>query len=720
MQSGPFENHPLLSTLSGTKKWRLSIKSGRVDCKIIEEIFDQICMDKDIDNLIKLLSFNYQPLLELNPTELYYLAEHPLKKLELFISNIQRANYFSHEEIALVLLKKIQSWINKQISSTESLFTEKVSKAVSLTALYQPAIAKQVIDKEINAQFRLTKEQFEQDEYKSLLNSLENLAHTPAYFEYSADLLLQFAAREVKLGVYHGYYKAIHYLTNLFRNSCSRVKVSLEERHRYLQRAIETAEQQKSYSKLYVLMKVLGIAANVFESGEYSYVQDPHFDSYIHGAIQLLMRFAGTNDEDGLCGTAEEELHQLLEITVDEHNIWGASDVPFMILRLYIESKREWNMDPTYSLNKLVELIDFLKKDEDKDDEMIQELERRLEQLVSLFADRAFLAEDFRLFLSSKTPRKFCEIGVDVDPTVNLDLHARQSLAERLIFAGKSSLHDIDRGYPKCTYVIANFGLIVSDREHGSGGRHRRMFKSIPIKVPGFGVTGREHQYGGHAEEALYEYLLKDENLAHYLQEFKKQYGINSANHKIYGVVLDLHGTYDMCLSCSEKGETFQKAFREKCLEHFPQQQFKTLKKCPSQLPIIIRYSSDLRYDYANSDDKKKKGVLALVSKEGAKRDLGQSKAAGFDYHRDIKLFGPNLLLHGKSNWHSLWSRNQREAHTNKPLRLESWSAFASDGQFNNLSDKEKRQNYTRLGQVQTTKEDELPDIGKLSLKKNK
>ncbi len=716
MQSGPFKTHPLLSILSNTNKWCLSIKEGRVDCETIQQAFKKACMTNDDENLGRLLTFDYQPLLELKPTDPYYLPENPLKKLSLFLDALHTANYFSHQKISLLILKRIQSWTCKQLASEGSVFTKSISDAISAMALYAPAKAKERLEKELNDSFRLTRAQFDQNEYRSLLQALEDLACTPDYFEYAANQLLHLAAREVKLGVYHGHYKAIHHLTDLFRNSCSRVGVSLEVRLRYLQQEVEKADQQKSYSRLYALMKVLGTAANVFESGEHRYVEDLYLDKYIHGAIELLMRYAGRNDEDGLCSTAEEELHELLKITADETNIWGASDVPFLILRLYLESKREWDINPIYTLNNLAEFIDYLKKDDDNDEEMIHELERRLEQLASLFADRAFLAEDFRLFLSSKTNRKLCDIGLEVDPNSSLELHARQSLAERLVFAGKTNLHDIERGYPKSTYVVANFGLIVSDIPHESGGRHRRMFKSIPIKVPGFGVTGRLHQYGGHAEEALYEYLLKDENLTYYLQEFKKQYGIDSADHKVYGIVLDLHGTYDMCQSCSEKGEQFQNAFREKCLANFPKHQFKTIRKTPSQLPVIIRYSSDLRYDYANSDDKKKKGVLTLVSKEGAKRDLGQLTTPAFDYHRDIKQFGANLLLHGKSNWHSLWSRNQREAHSGKPLRLESWSAFSSDSQFNNLSDQQRRTNYTRLGQVETTKDEDLPDIKKLSL----
>ncbi len=715
MLIGPLQKHPLFKTLPNASKWHLNIKNDVIDSEVIQSAFKQACMAKDSESVTAMLNFDYEPLAALKENNPFYLAKNPLRSASLLLGALEEANYFSHKKIALVLLNHMEGWLNKKLTSVESLWSKWVANAVAVTALYQPTLAYQQLANGLPDGFKMSNAQHEQPEYRDILQALEDLAATPEYFEFAATQLLKLSAREVKLGIYHGNYKALHYLTALFHNSGARTQVSLQARLEFLTQAVDAAAQTDNYYHLFVLMKTLGVAADVFDLGEHGSVEDPYFEGYIHGAVVLMMRFAGAEDEHGLCYTAEEELHRLVEQTADSPEIWGASDVPFLILRLFLESKREWNMNPLYSLNKLIDFIDDLKKDDDKDEEMILQLERRLEQLASLVADRAFLAEDFRLFLSSKSPRKMCQIGNEVDAMSNLDLHSRQSLAERLIFSGKTNIHDIARGWPKCTYVVANFGLVVSDRPHESDGKHRRLFKSIPIKVPSASVTGRERHYGGHAEEALYDYLLQDENVAYYVAEFKKQFAINSRDHKVYAVVFDLHGTYDMCLSCSEKGEAFQNAFRAKFLAQLPQQDLKTLRKCPSQLPIIIRYSSDLKYDYPASDDNKKKGVLSVVAKEGAKRVLPNT-SEGYSFHRDIKQFGANLLLHGQSNWHTLWSRAKQSAHEDKPLRLESWSAFSSDSQFNNLGDDAKRENYTHLGEVDTTKEIEVA-FKKLQLK---
>jgi hypothetical protein len=715
MLSGPLQKHPLFKTLPNTTKWHLNIQNGVIDSVVIQRAFKEACMAKDSASVSAMLNFDYKPLADLENEHPFYLSKNPLCGASLLLGALAEANYFSHKEIATLLLKHMESWLTGKLTSTESLWSKWVANTVSVVALYQPALAYQQLANGLPERFKLAKAQFEQPEYRDILQALEDLACSPDYFNFAATQLINLSAREVKLGIYHGHYKALHYLTALFHNAGSRTQVSLQARQQFLTTVVDAAAKADNYYQLFVLMKTLGVAADVFDLGEHSYTEDPYYESYINGAIALMMRFAGTHDEHGLCCTAEEELHRILDTTVDSPEISGANDAPYVIFRLFLESKREWDINPLYSLNKLSDFIDDLKKDDDKDEKMILQLERRLEQLASLVADRAFLTEDFRLFLSSKSQRKMCQVGNEVDATSNLDLHSRQSLAERLIFTGKTNIHDIARGWPKCTYVVANFGLVVTDRPHQSDGHHRRIFKSIPIKLPNASVAGRERHYGGHAEEALYDYLLKDENIAYYVAEFKKQFGINSRNHKVYAVIFDLHGTYDMCLSCSEKGEAFQNAFREKFLAQLPNQALKSLRKYPGQLPIIIRYSSDLKYDYPASDDHKKKGVLSVVAKEGAKRVL-PSATEHFDFHRDIKQFGANLLLHGKANWHTLWSKAKQSAHEDKPLRLESWSAFSSDSQYNSLGDDARRENYTHLGEVDTTKEVAV-SFKKLSLK---
>jgi hypothetical protein len=327
-----------------------------------------------------------------------------------------------------------------------------------------------------------------------------------------------------------------------------------------------------------------------------------------------------------------------------------------------------------------------------------------------LVAAREFISDDFVLYLSSKSPEKTCKLDVAYQTESQLNLHRRQSLAERLIFSGETNLDLIERSWPKCTYVIANFGIIISDMPHSQASKHKRLFKTIAIRVPHYTITGRINHANGHAEEALYDYLLNEENIIALLNQFKNQFGINAANHKVYGIVLDLHGTYDMCLSCSKKGLEFQNLFRQKLLELLPKQELKTRKKYPDQLPIIIRYSSDILYHYRGSSDEKKQGTLALVEKKGESRDLSisdikegeEENEMKYTQKRDIRYYGANLLIHGKTNWHSFWSQQKRSEFEGKPLRLESWTAFTTDRQINSIDEERKRTNYTKLGEVET------------------
>ncbi len=571
--------------------------------------------------------------------------------------------------------------------------------------------------------FELTDETFEEDIYQRILDSLENLATLQKYFTFSANQLLKFSSLEIKMGIYRGQYKALPNFISLFNNSGTKTKVSLEERMRYLTEKVDEIvkeDDDEKYAQIEVIIKTLGVAADVFETGEYDSKFDPYILKYIDTALECLMRFAGSNDEDGLSSSAEDELHKLLKSTIDEPEILGASDTPFFIFKLYYESKREWNEDPVYYLDTLKSSIEDSKKKRDiYDNHYIQMLERRLELLVSLYPDiepldRVFIGDDFKLTLMSKTERKSCEIGVGLDAQMNLELHARQSLAERLIFKHTSNLHSIDRGWPKCTYIIVNIGFVVSNMPQFPRGLHKRQFVTIPIKIVDFTIFGRANQRGGHAEEGFFEYLLQDDVMLYYLKEFKKQFHINSPNHKVYAVILDFHGTYDMCLSCSELGLKFQNQFRAKLLKFFVLEGLKTLRKCPGQLPIIIRYSSDIKYHFPDDDRKNKQGTLVAVTREGLKRDLGVLDEKAL-YNRNIKYFSSNLLVHGKSNWHSFWSEQKRKEYTGKPINVESWTAFASDGEYNNLEESEKHVNYTLLGKVETEVAD-LPEIGNLKL----
>ncbi len=674
--------------------------------KELRDILKYLCSHNDAKGIHILLSFDYSATLcKLKNHDPFYLEKNPFST-DFILDLLHEANYIDKKEVSLCLQRHIDTWLKQKIDDKGELISDDVCYALNAVSVYQPELAHARLVQELGTNFKFTKEIYNHDNYSILLDTLENMATEPQYFEFCVKHLLLFARAEVKQGVYHGKYKALHRLNALFRNACARTKVNLQARKEQLEKLITEADDKKDYASLYILMKVLGMAGNAFESGEHKYVEDQFYESYIHFSIEVLMRYAGIDDEDGLCLTAEEELHEILKCTVDEPEIWGASNVPFRILRFFLEYKREWNLNPFYHLNNLEDFIKFCKEEGDADQSYIHQLEYRLQQLISLVGEREFLSEDFILHLSSKYPQKICEIGIEPEPISKLELHARQSLAERLICVGKSNIHDIQRGWPKTTYVIANFGMVVSNVPVTQGIESKRIFKTIPIKVINYTITGRKEHYNGHAEEALYDHLLEDENILTCLNNFKNQFGINAPNHKVYAIVLDLHGTYDMCLSCSEKGLAFQDKFREKLLNAFQAGELITLKKYPHQLPIVIRYSSDLHYHYSNSTDNQKRGVLTLVASKGTKRDLGYSPPENQEsphmLKRDIKHYGANLLIHGKANWHSFWSKPKCTEYKDKPVKLESWSAFTTDRQINSLNEQERRINYTQLGQVET------------------
>lgn len=688
-------------------------KFYRIDESFFIKLFYRACQKNDIDCIRTILNSGaeFKKLTQLKPNHPFYLAENPFSKIEVIIKGMDKANLANLDkpanEVWHLLFKKYRKQI-ETILSTQDMFDELRASVLLTIAPHLPDIACIYLDKDFRNfdPKKLSKEQFSSTAYSHILYALFEVAVKPDKFKFAAQTLLALAAREVKLGIYHGNYQALPEFIKLFQNACTKTTVNLKTRKKYLSEFVQAADKPTNYYRLFVLMKTFGVAANVFESGEYSYDKDENFEDYIHFAIENLMHYAGANDENGLDHTAEEELHKLLENTINEPTIWGASDIPFRILKFYIQSKKEWNMDPFVHLNSLYGFIEECKKDKDlgMSKEEIYTMELRYQQLVSLVCNREFIAEDFLLYRGAKKPEKICEIGVEREETTETELHERQSLAERLIFVGKSSLEDISRGYPKATYVIANFGLITTDRPHKKDGNHRRIFRTIPIQIPNQTITGRKQNNRGHAEEGLYEYVLKDENIALLVTQFRKQFGMNAKGYKVYGVVFDLHGTYDMCMSCSEKGLAFQNQFREKFLKLLNQQEMVGLTHCPSQLPIIIRYSSDLKYHYHNAIDNKKQGVLmATKEQSGEKRDLGKSGVEGrkYDLKRDINHYGANLLIHGKENWHLLWNM-KKELYRGKKLSLEAWTAFTTDYQNSSLSDAEKKLPYQHKGQVNT------------------
>lgn len=553
--------------------------------------------------------------------------------------------------------------------------------------------------------FILTKKHLEEEEYPAVLNALFEIATYPDFFELATKHLLKFACSEVNLGVYRENYQALHFMSDLFRNASAKTKVKLIDRKKYLNEFLKKAKEINNYEEQFVLLKVLGTAANVFEPGEFSYLPDEHFDEYLHFAVDSLMQYTGQGDENGLDVTAEEELHELLKLTVDKPDIWGATDIPFRILKQYIGFKKTWNSDPVYHLVNFENSNEEYRKDKECDKEQLAKLELRLEQLASLFINTEFLTENFLFYRGAKKVEKICEIGSNNEETTHLQLHERQSLAERLIYNNTSNLDKIARTWPKSTYLIANFGWVMTNIPHQKGGSHKRIFMTMPIAVGGDTITGRSFNSGGHAEEAFYDYFLKEENIKTLIQKFMKKFNIKEG-HKAYLAVFDFHGTYDMCLSCAKKAKDFQNEFRTILNKVFSELHLKGPTKNSEQMSVLIRYSSDIPYHYINAETDKRKGLPRVIKDEnGDKHDLPQSTEKlkiEYDRLRDIQYFGANLVIHGGKTWHALWD-TKKKIFTGKDLPLDAWTAFTTDYQNALLSKDRKTAPYTEKGKVVTT-----------------
>ena len=738
------EQHPLLNGLLafksssenlyqffGLHESKLSRVEGenvyRIGTQELRTVFLHLCNRKNSDKkaIQIFLDFNYSALSALPPSHPFYVSGNPAEDLRVVLSGLFDASNSDAKETFDYLLDKYRKPIEGSLQEKDA-FNPTKAEVLSVLAKYHPALVVKHLQAHFSSPFTLDKAKFKSKAYRDIVLALRIVAVEKEHFEFVVNTLLMLAAEEGELGLYPGYeksgldwsyetsqyfefYKAPFQLEDLFVNACSDTKVTLRERMGFLSRMLDSAQENNDYYRLYFLMHTLARGANVFEAGEYEYIEDPFFGEYIKFCINSLLRFAGEQPEDvdegGLHLTAEEKLHELLELSIDEPDIWGVQNIPFIILRGFLHHNREWNSSPIYILSKLEGTIERLKKEKEKtadDLEHIKNLELRLEQLISLIGQREFVVEQFILYLGANKPHKLAEIGVDLDRNTGLDLHERQSLAERLIFARTTNMHDIERGWPKTTYLIASFGLAISDRPHMTNGNHKRVFKTISIKVEDFVIAEQQGKTEGHAEEALYAFLLREERVMSLLESFKQRYGIKAAGHKVYAVVLDLHGTYDMCLSCSEKGLDFQNKFRELLLKCLPAQRLKGLTHYPEQLPVIIRYSSDFKYDYPRETLDTKRGILTMYRQQTS-RHLEVKPDSSNYRNRDVKYYGPNLLVHGKDNWHSFWSGEKRTQYKDKEVSLESWTAFVTARTSSSLTQEARHFNYTRLGVVETS-----------------
>lgn len=334
-----------------------------------------------------------------------------------------------------------------------------------------------------------------------------------------------------------------------------------------------------------------------------------------------------------------------------------------------------------------------------KENYEITEVEKLKKDIIK--AENAFQADDFTLYRGAKPNKdhKICRIGNKTKS--GLGLHHRLSLVERLISvqledSNKPKLKNVDTDTGHVTYVVANFGLVFTNKKHEKNGDHKRIFKTMPVSIKTkskkseieyaailSNKTDPNHSY--HAEETLYDYLSKDENITRLIRAFKKDFGLKDGA-KIYAVILDLHGTYDMCVSCHKIGLEFKDKFRKKFFKLLKNKSLKSLTKEPKErLPICTRYSSSKLYiswdTVENRQNPRKQGILYTIQKHDSnhkedKRRLEETDQ--FSSWLDIRQLSKNLLIHGSSKWHKYWDEQNKEKCYGKEIKPGFYTVFTS------------------------------------------
>lgn len=237
------------------------------------------------------------------------------------------------------------------------------------------------------------------------------------------------------------------------------------------------------------------------------------------------------------------------------------------------------------------------------------------------------------MYRGAKNERKIAKLDDCIDEKNGLKLHVRQSLAERLIFSSTTNSCKITRNPPKATYLICNLGLLITDRPHKKNGDHIRVFRTISIEIDYDVISGDK----GHAECALIAFLSEKTNLNMLLTKFKQLHHIEEGDHKVYSM-------YTVPLICAYLVHCFQYKLRTLLLTCFAVNGLKTLTQYPKQLPVIIRYSSDIDNQRTDMD---RRGFPKTCE--------NNIEVQQYCANRDIKCFGSNLLIHGDESWHGVW-----------------------------------------------------------------
>lgn len=566
---------------------------------------------------------------------------------ENHIDDIANAIEINRTHINIILFP--QNFINYLSSLTDSEVAQKILTNSSNQLLER--------DKKFIDFYEYCQESTYLNEFKTLdedfklilTDALTYYAQYDKYFYICARILFELAL--INVGSVDAKFVELFYCSGSYSN------VLLDTKSKALKKLFtDVALEEKDVTYKNILITLLEAAADPTNTGE-TFLKSADYEtgltSYIRRSIDLLNKLVEHNNASVInlfTGSCVGEL---------------IGDMPEYIVKIFSKNAQD------------IEFYKSLIAD--------QLISSSLKVVLDYYPFHAlFVVDKFNLIRSARNQHKICHIEDYLNEN-QFTLHERQSLAERLIFKGVCNIEDISRGYPKLSYLIINFGLVITDSPLDEG-NYKREFISIPIHVDNQTIYGNAENRHEHAEEAFRNYVLSGDNIKTILQNLMINYGIKSQGHKAYGAIFDMHSTYDMCVSCYFVLFKLLEEIKPKLMTEL--RSFGVSCSLASRFSMVIRYSSDKEYHYPASTELKMQGAIRFSNP----RPLAEIK-------NDIGNSEPILILHSSANWLNFWGKKiDVKEKIPKKVKLENWTAFSSaSGCYGKLKDK-LNFNYTRLG----------------------
>jgi hypothetical protein len=217
---------------------------------------------------------------------------------------------------------------------------------------------------------------------------------------------------------------------------------------------------------------------------------------------------------------------------------------------------------------------------------------------------------------------------------------------------------------------------------------HKRRFITASIAIEDCTIYGNAYVvYHEHGEEQFINHMSQNAHIDEHIRKLKSEFGIKGPKYKVYGAVVDLHSTYDMCVSCYLKLFDFLNNFKGQLVGRLAALGF--LTSIYPRFAMILRYSSANKYDYLKDTDPKKRGVIHLHQPRELK-----------DSSRDI-CDNETMIVHSTPQWLTLWNSKIKDSVMSDEIKLENWTAFSSTSGVKGKRKEDCVFPYTLLGEVE-------------------